>query len=257
MRIKISISLSLLALSVVLAVAAANYLTEKPDYLNPCRLDDSGFQKCLAANFQILFSKWKDGLPGTNMLGPIDPLQIKRIKFSPSNGAIVFNAELRNVQIKGASRAVVQSASYDPTSHATKILTSAPKLRFEFDYKVKGHILALNLNSQGKGYFEADEPSLDSVVLVKPSITPEAAFADVQGVKINLKIGGFRIRLENLFGGNKDLEDTAHVLFNENWRDFFELMRPTIEQTVETILLDRFKKTFDYVPANYFIENFH
>ncbi|XP_030370408.1 protein takeout-like [Scaptodrosophila lebanonensis] len=257
MRIKISISLSLLALSVVLAVAAANYLTEKPDYLNPCRLDDSGFQKCLAANLQVLFSKWKDGLPGTNTLTTIDPLHIKRIKISPSNGAIVFNAELRNVQIKGASRAVVQSASYDPSSHTAKTATNAPKLRFEFDYKVKGHILALNLNSQGKGYFEADDATLNSEMFVKPRITPEAAFADVQGVNTNLKIGGFKIRLENLFGGNKDLEDTAHVLFNENWRDFFELMRPTIEQTVDIVLLGRFKKTFEYVPANYFIENFH
>lgn len=93
---------------------------------------------------------------------------------------------------------------------------------------------------------------------VKPLATSDGYFADVQSVKVNFReIKQFRIKLENLFGGNKDLEDTAHILFNENWRDFFEVLRPAVEQTVGGVLLDRFKKTFVYVPATYLIKDFH
>lgn len=93
---------------------------------------------------------------------------------------------------------------------------------------------------------------------VKPRVTPEASFSDVQSVKVNFReIKQFHIELKNLFGGNKDLEDTSHQLFNENWRDFYEIMRPAVEQTVSGVLLDRFKKTFAYVPATYLIKDFH
>lgn len=93
---------------------------------------------------------------------------------------------------------------------------------------------------------------------MKPRTSPEAIFADVQSVKVSFReIKQFRIKLENLFGGNKDLEDTAHTLFNENWRDFYEVLRPAVEQTVSGVLLDRFKKTFNFVPATYLIKDFH
>lgn len=45
-----------------------------------------------------------------------------------------------------------------------KALFAVPKLSFDFDYKVKGHVLALNLNGQGKGQFEAGK-NLDIVDL--------------------------------------------------------------------------------------------
>lgn len=93
---------------------------------------------------------------------------------------------------------------------------------------------------------------------VKPLSTPEGTFADVQRVKIALReIGNFHINLSNLFGDNAELNNAAHTIFNENWREFYEVLKPAIEQTFETVLLDRTKKIFAYVPATYFIHNFH
>lgn len=168
--------------------------------------------------------------------------------------------------------------SYNAQRYVGKALVAVPKLSFDFDYKVKGHVLALNLNGQGKGQFEAGKnseslPSIFSYLIklffieklvivmefaVKPRRTPEAIFADVQKVKVSFReIGNFKIKLNNLFGGNAELESTAHTLFNENWRQFYEILRPAAEQSIEAIMLDRTKKTFDYVPATYLIHDFH
>lgn len=95
-------------------------------------------------------------------------------------------------------------------------------------------------------------------IAVKPNHTSDATFADVQKVKVSFReIGIFKIKLNNLFGGNAELESTAHTLFNENWRQFYEILRPAAEQSIEAIMLDRVKKTFDYVPATYLIQDFH
>ncbi|XP_016969590.2 circadian clock-controlled protein daywake [Drosophila rhopaloa] len=238
---------------------AAKYLSEKPDFLTPCVVGDSNFNKCLTSNFQTFFRQWKDGIPGNTAVGSFDPLYIKRVKFAQdANRAIAINADLKDVYVAGAGQAVVIEASWDPKHYVAKALINVPKMRFNFDYKVKGHVVALNLNGHGSGYFEAENALIYLEMAVKPVTTAEGSFANVQSVKVNFReIKQFHIKLENLFGGNKDLEDTAHTLFNENWRDFYEVLRPAVEQTVSGVLLDRFKKTFSFVPATYLIKDFH
>ncbi|XP_017005321.2 protein takeout [Drosophila takahashii] len=257
MLIKVAKFLSLF--SVFLAAAKAKYLSEKPDFLHPCTVSDAGFNGCLTSNFQTFFRQWKDGIPGNNAVGSFDPLYIKRVKFAQdANRAIAINADLKEVYVAGAGQAVVKEASWDPNHYVAKALISVPKLRFNFEYKVKGHVVALNLNGHGNGYFEAENALIYLEMAVKPVTTADGVFADVQNVKVNFReIKQFRIKLENLFGGNKDLEDTANTLFNENWRDFYDVLRPAVEQTVSGVLLDRFKKTFAYVPATYLIKDFH
>ncbi|EDV30409.1 uncharacterized protein Dana_GF23274 [Drosophila ananassae] len=253
MLIKVSKFLTIL-LVCVSAGAASKYLAEKPDFLTPC---SEGDNPCLTSNFQAFFRQWKDGIPGNSAVGSFDPLYIKRVKFSQdTNNAIAINADLKEVHVAGAGQAVVKEASYN--NYVAKALITVPKLRFNFDYKVKGHVVALNLNGHGVGYFESENALIYLEMAVKPRTSPEAIFADVQSVKVSFReIKQFRIKLENLFGGNKDLEDTAHTLFNENWRDFYEVLRPAVEQTVSGVLLDRFKKTFNFVPATYLIKDFH
>ncbi|KAH8332778.1 hypothetical protein KR074_010445 [Drosophila pseudoananassae] len=253
MLVKVSRFLTIVLLFVS-SGEASKYLAEKPDFLTPCVEGDN---PCLASNFQSFFRQWKDGIPGNNAVGSFDPLYIKRVKFSQdANNAIAINADLKEVYVAGAGQAIVKEASYN--NYVAKALITVPKLRFNFDYKVKGHVVALNLNGHGSGYFESENALIYLEMAVKPRTSPEGIFADVQSVKVSFReIKQFRIKLENLFGGNKDLEDTAHTLFNENWRDFYGVLRPAVEQTVSGVLLDRFKKTFNFVPATYLIKDFH
>ncbi|EDV92788.1 uncharacterized protein LOC6563211 [Drosophila grimshawi] len=254
-QIRISLGLLLLCISVT---KANNYLSEKPNFLTPCVVEDPNFNRCLAGNLQGMLVQFKDGLPGTNIVGPLDPLLVKRIKLSQNADAISVNADLQNVYITGASQIAVQEASYNPTKYVAKALVVLPKLRFDFDYKVKGHVLALNLNGHGKGGFQAENVVASFDMIVKPRTTAEGTFADVQRVKAHFRdVGNFNVKLYDLFGENAELDATAHMLFNGNWRQFFSILKPTLEQTFEAVLLDRTKKIFNYVPATYFIENFH
>ncbi|XP_034486913.1 uncharacterized protein LOC117791308 [Drosophila innubila] len=260
MLIKTWYLLGLLLLSLVFSFAeAAKYLTEKPDILIPCSLDDAGFNNCLGRNLQVMLTNWKDGVPGTKTVGPWEPFSIKRVKLSQNdNSALAINADLRNIVVRGASQAVVKETRYNQKQYKLRALLNIPKLSFDFDYKVRGNILVLNLNGQGKGQFEAGKITMVVELDVKPRITPEANFADLQHVKTNIpEIGSFKVKLNNLFGGDKQLEETAHTIINENWRQFVDILRPAIEQAIEAVMSDRFTKLLNYLPATYLIENFH
>ncbi|KAM8704964.1 hypothetical protein ACLKA7_009425 [Drosophila subpalustris] len=259
MQIKICHLLGFLLIFLLLSVTeAAKYLTEKPDILHPCSLNDAGLNNCLGKNLQVFLTTWKDGLPGTKTVGPWDPLLIKRVKLSQNgNNALSINADLRNIHVRGVSQAIIKETRYNHQQYKLKTVMQAPKLSFDFDYKLKGNILVLNLDGQGKGQIEADKITIVVEIDVKPRITPEAIFADVERVKVKFQeLGNFKVKLNNLFA-DKQLEDSAHALINENWRQFYEILRPAIEQAIEAVMLDRYKKILQYLPATYLIADFH
>lgn len=65
-----------------------------------------------------------------------------------------------------------------------------------------------------------------------------------------------RTNFENIFNGqSKEVERSTNEFFNENWRDFYEALKPIINETVETILYDVMHKVFELIPANFFVED--
>lgn len=115
----------------VAATEAVKYLTEKrkimwknvdlnpykvcsiiADFLTPCALDSSSFNQCFSKNLQNVYVKWKDGLPGTNILGSFEPIFLKRLTLRQvnPNSIIQFTADMRNVYISGSSKLTVTRA---------------------------------------------------------------------------------------------------------------------------------------------------
>lgn len=81
-------------------------------------------------------------------------------------------------------------------------------------------------------------------------------FLEVQSVQSKVKnIGNLRLEFENLFNGNKELEMSTRELFSGNWRAFVEPLLPTIEQTLDALVLKRFMKVFNFIPISYFFED--
>lgn len=81
-------------------------------------------------------------------------------------------------------------------------------------------------------------------------------FYNITGLSTEIEIGNLKTRFDNLFGGNnEEVARTTNESFNQNWREFFESLRPLIQETVEQILFNILHKIFLIYPANFFIED--
>lgn len=81
-------------------------------------------------------------------------------------------------------------------------------------------------------------------------------FADVDKIHLDWEdVGGMHFQLDNLFNGNKELEDSAHAIFNENWRPIYEIMGPTLSKTTETVLHDVIGKILAHFPVSFLWQN--
>uniref|UniRef100_A0A0K8W0W5 Protein takeout n=1 Tax=Bactrocera latifrons TaxID=174628 RepID=A0A0K8W0W5_BACLA len=246
----------LLALTLHISLAAiGKHLVDKPSFLNPCDFNDNNLNTCFASNFQVLFREWKDGIPGLKSLGPLEPLSIKRLKINQS-GALQINADIENLLVDGASGAKVVEATVDKSTLDVYAKLEIPQLHATGNYKVKGSVLGLNLNGQGTASFIAKNIVLSFNMKTRVRHEGDLVFSEILDLKAKIRnIGDFHIDVKNLFGGQHDIEDTANDLFNQNWRELYGTLAPTLEQTLELVLKDRFTKIYSFVPANFFITN--
>uniref|UniRef100_A0A1I8MSL5 Hemolymph juvenile hormone binding protein (JHBP) n=1 Tax=Musca domestica TaxID=7370 RepID=A0A1I8MSL5_MUSDO len=247
--------LAILALTLV--VAGDKYLAQKPDFLKPCKLTDSGFDQCLAKGYQIIFSEYKNGIPGLKGLGSIDPLHVKRITINEKgNNAISLNIVLSNVLLEGLRNTQVNEANFDKSKYMTKAKYTLPDTTLKFDYEVEGRILSLPMNGKGKGEMKIQNLKIDVDLKFKLREEDGFKFTDVEKARVLINdVGGFHFNLENLFNGQKDLENSANELLNTSWMEIFQTLRPSIRTTIQTILEDRFKRVFGHIPGTYFIED--
>lgn len=73
--------------------------------------------------------------------------------------------------------------------------------------------------------------------------------------RVKYTMEGLKLDFNNLFNGNKDLEDSTNIFLNQNWRISAEALQPVISKTIEDILLDIMQKVFAIMPADYFVKN--
>ncbi|XP_061393313.1 protein takeout-like, partial [Musca vetustissima] len=195
-------------------------------------------------------------VPGLKNFGTIDPLHVKRVVVAEDgNSPVSINLALSNIEVLGFSNTKVLEASFDQTKYITKLKFVVPDIKILSDYEGKGRVLTLPLNGNGKAQMDIKNLTANVICKLKRRDEYGMKFTDIQKVRMDIDVGGFHINLENLFNGQEVLEQTANNLFNDNWKELFEALRPSITATIQTVLEDRYKKLFAYIPATYFIED--
>ncbi|KAM7361046.1 protein takeout-like isoform 2-T2 [Cochliomyia hominivorax] len=237
----------------VTSVFGDAYLKEAPSFLTPCQLSDSNNGECVAKAVENVFTNWRDGVPGLKSLGSIDPYRVKKIHLEQDSHNINLKVDLKDAIFTGLSKSSVIKAGINK-DYTFKLLVKIPLIKVKTGYRMKGNILVLQVDSTGLLDSTISDIELLFVVKSKLITVHDHKFFDVQSIQTAIKnVGNFQVHFDNLFNGNAELENSAYELFNENWRDIFEIMSPVLQQTLDALAIERFKKIFGYVPADYFL----
>ncbi|XP_036213713.1 protein takeout [Bactrocera oleae] len=248
----------LIVFACVSVVHSLDYYTEKPSFMQTCRINDPEFVKCSTSSIQKLMTELGKGIPEiTEVIGTFDPLKIKEIQFAQDNqGAVQLHANLTEMVATGLSKLVIKESKVSKKDYSWETKVYVPKLRLEGQYKMAGKILLIPLNGAGHMFIEIE--NLNILMRTKTRLYEKGDFTfyNVTKLRMDLSPGGVKTNFENIFNGNsKEVERSTNLFFNENWREFFEALRPLITETVETTMLDILQKVFHLVPANFFVED--
>ncbi|XP_054726326.1 uncharacterized protein LOC129236131 [Anastrepha obliqua] len=248
----------LVVLACVSGAQCLDYYTEKPSYMQTCRINDPEFVKCSTTSIQKLMDQLGKGIPEVNaVIGPFDPLKVKEIQFAQDNqGAVTLHANLTEMVAIGLSKLVIKESKVSKKDYSWETKIYIPKLRLEGQYKMAGKILLIPLNGAGHMFIEIEKLNILMRTKTRLYEKGDFTFYNVTKIRMDLTPGGVKTNFENIFNGNsKEVERSTNLFFNENWREFFEALRPLITETVETTLLDILQKIFHLIPANFFVED--
>ncbi|EDW67425.1 circadian clock-controlled protein daywake [Drosophila virilis] len=260
LHMPVALWFSLLAPLWLAAVQAQQFLQEPPAFIKPCLLKDSLSNDCLTANIESLFQHWRNGVPGLHGVGSLDPFRVGRLRIAqrvPPN--VDVSVELRNMSTIGLSQAKILNSTtlLNSGQYTLGFHVHLTRINITSNYKLKGHVLLLNLNSAGILSADLDNLEFYVALRMRPQSAEGLVFMNVTAIKTDIvRIDKIRVNLTNLFGGNQELERSANELFNENWRVLFDVLRPVLTETFDAVLQDRFTKIFRYLPAKYLFEDF-
>uniref|UniRef100_A0A1I8MB68 Hemolymph juvenile hormone binding protein (JHBP) n=1 Tax=Musca domestica TaxID=7370 RepID=A0A1I8MB68_MUSDO len=251
------IKLSSIVVFTLICLVSAKFLAQKPDFITPCKQADPNYKQCVVTNFQAFFGEFKDGVPGLKSVGPIDPFRIKRISLAEDASRIVsINIDFTNVELHGLRNTIINDADFELTKLVNKMTMTVPELIMTSDYVMKGRILALSLNGNGKAQTKLENLKLNVIYKMKLREENRHKFTDLDKLRVEVvDLGRLQSNWENLFNGQRDLEESANALFNDNWKELFEALKPSFTLTVQKVLEDRFRKLFAYIPADYYFED--
>lgn len=239
-------------------VSAVAYYSEKPAFLPSCRIYEPGFTKCSTNSIQKLLDQLNIGIPEVlERFGPFDPMRVRDIVFKQDNNEVAtIRANLTNLVVKGFANTKVKESRVSKKDFSWQTKIYLPKMRLDGRYEMAGRILLIPLSGSGKIFIEIDD--LDILLLTKIRLYEKGGFTfdNVTAVQVQLNLSKVRTYLDNLFNGrSKEVERSTNEFFNENWRDFYEALKPLIVETVENILYDVMSTVFHLIPANFFVED--
>ncbi|EDW05259.1 uncharacterized protein Dmoj_GI10889 [Drosophila mojavensis] len=131
-----------------------------------------------------------------------------------------------------------------------------PKMRLDATYQMAGRILLIPLSGSGHLYIEIED--LDILLLTTTRLYEKGGFTfnNVTAVRVKLNMSRVHTELDNLFNGRSpEVARSTNQFFNDNWRDFYEALKPLILETVANIFYEIMSKVFHLIPANFIIED--
>ncbi|XP_055384363.1 circadian clock-controlled protein daywake-like [Condylostylus longicornis] len=219
-----------------------------------CEIKKPEFAKCLTESIQGLFNNIENGIPGFTAIKSFEPFTLNKIRIAQGHSeAVNINIDLSKLKLHGLTKIIVKECKVSSKDFSWKTTLLLPKMKIESDYELEGRVLLIPLN--GKGKMTLDISNFNAVLYTKTKLYEKVGFTffNVTDTKIDYNLNGFQSYFTNLFGGNKDLEESTNLFFNENWMMVAEALRPILTQTIQDVLLDTLQKIFHYIPAKFFV----
>uniref|UniRef100_A0A336LYW3 CSON008368 protein n=1 Tax=Culicoides sonorensis TaxID=179676 RepID=A0A336LYW3_CULSO len=239
----------LLFASIILSVCQSAKL---PSDIQICKFGDA---KCIAESAGYVAKNYKDGSPSMGLLS-IDPIQIPEVsiledKNSKKQKAVNINLWFKDWNMYGFSKMKVKKIQGFEKNFPGKLIFDAyiPQIVLVGQYKINGQVLVLPIQGAGFSNLTLDNCKLHVEAYGKEFEKKEKRHIQLDGIsRIDMKISKLRIRLDNLFNGNKQLSDTMNQFLNDNWKEIYDELKPGVLDALGQVVVNLVNNVFAKLP---------
>ncbi|KAL1491152.1 hypothetical protein ABEB36_011792 [Hypothenemus hampei] len=232
-------------------VQDAPLLIKRPDWLKTCRKDDPNINDCINDMFFQMFPYLAKGIPEINV-EHFEPLFLDNVSLSKGNGPIVLTGKFYNLTIAGPSNSTPKDTEFirnEQKGH-WNFNMDIPLLDIKTKYNLKGQILVLPLLGHGDCELK--------LYGIRTNIRTNITFVPVEGreilhinsMKVKFKVGGLKVKFDNLFNGNRILGHTVNTFINQNGLEIVSELEQNIADSLAEIFTKLMNNVFGKIPLD-------
>lgn len=189
-----------------------------PDYLTICSRNDPDLSECVKNSVHNLRPYLRDGIKELNVPA-MDPLYIGDLNIL-EGGSTGINVRARKLNVFGAANFEIKKIRLSIPNRRFDFELNLPRLQGEGFYDINGNILALPI--KGSGPFVGNFTNFYAYVKITYDVKEvnSIEYIQIKDFSVKVRTGKGRIRLDNLFGGDKVLGDVINDTINQNFEVF-------------------------------------
>ncbi|XP_067633442.1 protein takeout [Eurosta solidaginis] len=199
-----------------------------PSTITPCRRNDPQLEKCIIDAVYKLKPKLATGDLGEGYQTPaLEPLYLDNIEIGNSRQ---FQAVFSEIMAYGGSNFRIDKLSANASDISYDVSLTLPKIEFTGKYMMRLNILLLDI--QGKGTMEGNFENAKANVKMRGTRYLRDGVEYVKFTKMPIRINArqFKLRLNNLFNGDKVLGEVGNRIINENQELYLKEIIPGLER---------------------------
>lgn len=220
-----------------------------PSDFKRCAKTDPDVDKCLKEAVQTALRLMQNGIPSLKVL-PIDPLIISKIEIQESpDRPVSLNLLMKDAKMDGLSAVKITKVKSNLDERHVLVEALVPTLNLTGDYEMDGKFLVLPLKGRGKLFSQTDNAIVNLELKAEPKIKHGDIYWDITDFKVKLgDVTNFKNQYDNLFNGDETLAKPTIAALNSNWKEYWESLRPTLEETFGAVFRNIAKTVVAEVP---------
>lgn len=235
----------------VLLLAVGAVVADLPADIQKCHYGDVDCIKTSAAD---VLKKHSKGLPDLNIPN-LEPFHLDNATFG--EGSVPkenYDVKLRmtDFDIYGLENFEFDKFvgfEKDPLKSKFEFYGKVPSLKIKAKYNVKGKVLSLPIEGDGPLEIEINDVEVSmKVKLAEGEKKDGKSYMKVDKYKTLIEAKTFKIKMENLFKGDKNLGDSMNELLNKNWKVIWGETKPDVNKIVGKFAIDILNDVFTTVP---------
>jgi len=223
------------ALSAFSAIAAIGLCIAEELPVTTCKRNSPNYSNCLKLAIHESWPRFVKGLPEFDFPS-LDPLSYEHGKFVFDRGEVHGTVIITNAIIKGLTKTnfpAVRTHFLDDVFRL-EIDTRIPRLLGEGDCEAEGRVGGFKMG--GKGSYNLTLGDIRATWDLTGHVANDTW--TVEHFYCLPSVGNMKISLNNLFDGNKELNDLAMFFANEYWPTLYRVMLPTTSEIWDSWLTD-------------------
>ncbi|KAF5283931.1 hypothetical protein FQR65_LT13692 [Abscondita terminalis] len=206
---------------------------ELPSFIHVCSKNDPHLHQCVIAAVEELRPYLVRGVPELN-IPAIEPLVMNELISEETTG---LRLTADNVKAYGCSDFFVRDVRMNFDDQTYEYDVDLPLLIINAHYNITGKILMMPI--KGEGPFQANITNCKSKTKLKGELyeKDDEMYLRYKEMTVHVTIEGGDVKIENLFNGDKLLNDIVNDSINKNFDVLLHELLPVIERSLGSTFL--------------------